>query len=193
VQILGERINNERLEFLGDSVLDTIVSEYLYTSFPESNEGFLTRMRANIVQRKTMNSLAKTMGLHNMILRDEKNCQKAESIYGNALEALIGAIYMDRGYRAAKYFVLNEYIGRMNFDSIEFLQYDHKSSLYHLIQEKKWKLDIQTVENIEESEHIPHFLAGIYIDEKFVAEGKGWSKKEAEQNAAKNTLEKLQS
>lgn len=185
------KINNERLEFLGDAVLDAIVSDYLYEKFPDKDEGFLTRARSKIVQRKSMNSIAIAMGLPDMILMDDRNCPQSGRIYGNALEALIGAIYLDRSYKAVKYFVLEHYLEKVNFDDVVKVQYDHKSRLYHLIQEKRWDLDIDTQENIEESEHTTHFLAMIIINGKFISEGKGWTKKEAEQNAAKIALDKM--
>ncbi len=185
------RINNERLEFLGDSVLDTVISEYLYQKFPNKDEGFLTRMRAQIVQRKSMNTIAVSMGLPQMILMDSNRTKSSDKIYGNALEALIGAIYIDRSYQAARYFIIKHYLPKINFNEIIGVQYDCKSKLYHLIQDKKWDLLIDTQENIEENEHATHFLSSIIINGKYISEGKGWTKKEAEQNAASNALEKV--
>lgn len=187
------KINNERLEFLGDAVLDTVVSEYLYQNFSDKDEGFLTRMRAKIVRRKTMNQIATNMGLQDMILKDPNNPVNTNRIFGNALEALVGAIYLDRSFKAARYFIIKKYLSQIDFESIQQEEYDHKSSLYHLVQEKKWKLIFETHEHIEDCEHSSHFLSVVKINNKFIAEGKAWTKKEAEQKASKNALEKLQS
>jgi len=184
-------INNERLEFLGDAILDAIVSDYLYELFPEEDEGFLTRMRAKIVQRKTMNQIANSMGLQNFLVIDTKSNMSTDRILGNALEALVGAIYLDRSYRACRYFIIKNYLKNIDFSFIQEAQYDHKSKLYHLIQDKKWKLVFETHEHIEDCEHSAHFLSIVKINDAFIAEGKAWTKKEAEQAASKNALEKL--
>jgi ribonuclease-3 len=184
-------INNERLEFLGDAILDAIVSDYLYELFPDEDEGFLTRMRAKIVQRKTMNHIANSMDLQNFLVIDTKSNMSTDRILGNALEALVGAIYLDRSYRATRYFIVKNYLKRIDFSVIQEAQYDHKSKLYHLIQDKKWKLVFETHEHIEDCEHSAHFLSIVKINDAFIAEGKAWTKKEAEQEASKMALEKI--
>ncbi len=186
-------INNERLEFLGDAILDAIVSDYLYEHFPEKDEGFLTRIRAQIVQRKTMNQIAVSMGLQNFLVLDIRSNMSTDRILGNALEALVGAIYLDRSYRATRYFIVKNYLNRIDFSAIQKTQYDHKSKLYHLVQDKKWKLVFETHEHIEDCEHSSHFLSVVKINDTFVAEGKAWTKKEAEQEASKIALEKIDS
>lgn len=186
-----QRLNNERLEFLGDAVLDAVISDYLYNTYPGMEEGRLTRIRSSMVKRKSMNKIAINMGIDKLLIVKAETCKKSESIYGNALEALIGAIYVDYGYKQCRHFLLKKFIPHFNGKDSARGTYDHKSSLFHLVQEKKWKLHFDTFEHIEENEHTPHFKSNIIINSSFISEGKGWSKKEAEQTAAKSALEKL--
>jgi len=188
----GIVINNERLEFLGDAILDAVISDYLYQKYPAQDEGFLTRMRAGIVQRKTMNQVAFSLGLKEFILFDIKNSPKSERIYGNALEALIGAIYLDRSYKKVNQFIVKRYLKKVELNQDAKVDYDDKSLLYHLVQDKKWSIEFDTHEEIEEAEHSPHFLSCVLINGKFIAEGKAWTKKEAEQAASRKALDKLQ-
>jgi len=186
------RLNNERLEFLGDAILDAVISEYLYIAHPDWDEGQLTRIRSNMVKRESMNQTAFKLGIDKLLIINEEACNQSKSIYGNALEAVIGAIYIDKGYKFCKDFLIRKYIPCLSSQLTESQNYDHKSQLYHLVQEKKWSIRFDTFEHIEENEHIPHFEANLIIENMFVAEGKGWSKKEAEQNASQSALEKLE-
>jgi ribonuclease-3 len=131
------------------------------------------------------------MGLQHFLVLDTKSNISTDRIIGNAFEALIGAIYLDRSYRATRYFIINNYLKQIDLSDIQESQYDHKSKLYHLIQDKKWKLVFETHEHIEDCEHSTHFLSIVKINDAFIAEGKAWTKKEAEQAASKTALEKL--
>jgi ribonuclease-3 len=185
------RLNNERLEFLGDAILDAVISDYLYIAHPDWDEGQLTRIRSNMVKRKSMNQAAVKLGIDKLLIINEDTCTQSKSIYGNALEAVIGAIFIDKGYNFCKRFLIRKYIPCFSSQLTESHNYDHKSQLYHLVQEKKWSIRFDTFEHIEENEHIPHFEANLVVNNHFIAEGKGWSKKDAEQKASQLALEKL--
>lgn len=183
--------NNERLEFLGDSVLETIVSEYLYNKYPKLDEGMLTRMRAGIVKRESLNRIAKNMGLHNYLEYDMHSVNYNKTLNGNALEALVGAVFIDKGYKKCCQFVENKILTNFNFDEFRAKSYDPKSTLYHHVQRKKWEIEFISYENIEENENIFHFISQIKINGRYVAEGKGWTKKEAQQDASVKVLKRL--
>jgi ribonuclease-3 len=188
---LEHKINNERLEFLGDAVIDLVISDYLYRTYPDNDEGTLSLMRANMVQRKTMNELAVSVGIPDLLVTGDNACGQTKNIFGNALEALAGAVYIDRGYVYCKRFIEKTFISEFDQHKSLQVEYDHKSSLFHLVQEKKWEVDFDTFEQIESNESHTHFESHVLINKKYISKGKGWSKKEAEQNAAMKALDKL--
>ncbi len=188
----GNLVNNERLEYLGDAILGAIIADFLYNRFPQEDEGFLTKTRSKLVNRAFLTNLTHEMGLHVFI--DSNTTKKVDKshIYGDALEALIGAIYLDRDYRAAKYFVTKRILSRfVNLNEIEQEDSNFKSQLIEWSQKNKHEIEFETTEEIEEALKQPKFNAVIKIDNKEVGRGSGTSKKEAHQNAAKETLEKL--
>lgn len=188
----GQRIDNERLEYLGDAILDAIVADYLFEKFPDQKEGFLTKMRAKIVSRSNLNRLAYDIGLHRFV-KAANGLQGHRNIYGNALEALIGAMFIDKGYRTTSKVVIKQFLERhINLSLLAEQENDYKSRLLELAQKSKLTARFETIEenNLPESSP-PQFVASLYWEGNIIATGKGFSKKEAEQNAAMHAMEHL--
>jgi ribonuclease-3 len=188
----GNFVNNERLEYLGDAILGAIIADFLYNRFPQEDEGFLTKTRSKLVNRAFLTQLTHDMGLHIFIdSNTTKNIDKSH-IYGDALEALIGAIYLDRDYKAAKFFVTKKILSQfVDLNEIEHEDSNFKSQLIEWSQKNKREIEFETIEESNEKTKQPKFKATIKIDDKEVGKGIGTSKKEAHQNAAKKTLLKL--
>jgi len=182
--------DNERLEFLGDSLLSAIVSSYLYKIYPEDDEGHLSQRKAQLVSRKTLYTWAKEINLGKYIYlshgEETTGGRERESILANAFEALLGAIYLDKGYTGAEKFISQRLKEKKIIRKI-----DYKSQLQEIIQ-KKYKL-VPEYWVIKESgpDHNKTFEIGIYFKKKILGRGIGKSKKEAEQEAAKNALKQL--
>ena len=185
-------VNNERLEYLGDAILGAVIADFLYNRFPQEDEGFLTKMRSKLVNRAILTSLTYEMGLNIFIDSNANNAIDKSHIYGDVLEALIGAIYLDRGYDASRYFIIKRIIPRY-IDLYELEQNDtnFKSKLIEWSQKNKRQVKFDTLEEYPNGSKQPKFIATVEIDEKVSGKGTGSSKKEAQQNAAKNTLEKM--
>ena len=183
--------NNQRLEFLGDAILGAVVAEYLYDKFPNENEGFLTTLRSKIVSRKSLNSIAKKMGLPKLLKKKLDRHKKAHSIYGDAFEALIGALYLDRGLEKTKHFILNKIIETYWSDAaLQDHVISYKSTLIEWAQKVKKNFSFETVDQWGKM-HDRSFKINIIIDNNIVAEGIGSSKKRAEEEAAKKACEQL--
>lgn len=188
----GNFVNNERLEFLGDAILGAIIAEFLYNRFPQEDEGFLTKTRSKLVNRTFLTKLTFDMGLNVFIDSNTTKTIDKSHIYGDALEALIGAIYLDKDYQAAKYFVTKRILSEfVNLNKIEQEDTNFKSQLIEWSQKNKREVNFETIEEINEKSKQPKFIAAVEIDKKEVGKGTGSSKKEAQQNAAKETLKKL--
>lgn len=189
----GKWINNERLEFLGDAILDAIVADIVYKEFEYKKEGFLTDMRSKIVKRETLNKLALELGLNKLIVASAQNTSHKTHMYGNALEALIGAIYLDMGYRAAKKFVDERLIKTyLNFDTVANSEANFKSRLLEWSQKNKINVCFELTDTHIDEENNPVFTTAIYIYGKEAGIATGYSKKESQQNAAKQALDALQ-
>ncbi len=188
----GNFVNNERLEYLGDAILGAIIADFLYNRFPQEDEGFLTKTRSKLVNRAFLTKLTHDMGLHIFIdSNTTKNIDKSH-IYGDALEALIGAIYLDKDYQTAKFFVTKRILSQfVNLDEIEHEDHNYKSQLIEWSQKNKREIEFETTETTDEKLKQPKFKAIVKVDEKKIGEGSGTSKKEAHQNAARETLKKL--
>lgn len=188
----GKWINNERLEFLGDAILDAIVADIVFKEFEYKKEGFLTNIRSRIVQRETLNKLALDLGLDKLIKSSTKNTTHNTHMYGNALEALIGAIYLDQGYRAAKRFVYERLIvERLNLDSVIHREVNFKSRLIEWGQKNKIDVQFELLEHFTDNENNPVFESAVLIYNEQIGDGVGYSKKESQQNAAKMALKKI--
>jgi ribonuclease-3 len=190
----GVRLNNERLEYLGDAVLDAIVADYLYTRFPEGDEGFMTKLRARIVKRKTLNHLASKMEIPGMISEHGTSGNKSKHLYGNALEALLGAIYIDRGYRTARKFFIRK-IMEKHIDLLQMVKKDpdYKSRVIEWAQKNRVEIVFESIEEHLTGMKSPSFVSTIMLEGIPAGTGRGSSKKEAEQQAAKKALEHIQS
>jgi len=188
----GKRVNNERLEYLGDAVLDTIVADYLFSQFPNQKEGFLTKMRSKIVSRTSLNQLAIDMGLDKLIISQPNSQNPQKNIYGNALEAIIGAMFIDRGFHFTSNCVVNSILEKyIDLDNLQATENDYKSRIFEWAQKNKFTLQFQNQENPSTSSYNPHFVATIALNDQLLGEGHGSSKKEAEQNAAMEALTKV--
>ncbi len=184
--------NNERLEFLGDAILAAVVADFLFSYFPCKKEGFLTKLRARIVSREQLNEIALKMGLQYHIVSQNK-INSTKNIYGNALEALIGAIYIDKGYKKTKKFILNKIIAHnIDLNELSRTDSDYKSQLIEWAQKNKVEIifDDQEYENNENNGL--YFTSIISVDKNILGKGKGLSKKEAQQNASKEALSKTE-
>jgi ribonuclease-3 len=188
----GRWVNNERLEFLGDAILDAIVADILYKKFEHKKEGFLTSTRSRIVQRETLNKLAVELGLDKKIVSSTRNLAHNTNIYGDALEALIGAIYLDQGYRVAKKFVYETLIKEhLNIEKVLKSEVDFKSRLIEWGQKNKVDVCFEVTESLYDTQNNPVFISCVKVAGAEIGSGKGYSKKESHQMAAKVAIKKL--
>lgn len=191
VSCKGTFCNNERLEYLGDAILSSIVAEYLFNKFPDKDEGFLTKMRSKIVNRESLFDLAEKTKITTFVVSNIKEPANKRYIYGDAFEALIGAIYIDRGYRKAQKFVIDNLIHKyLDISQLEHSDTNYKSQLIEWSQKYKKELVFNTTEEVDPLKNV-QFVCWVKIDDEFLGAGKGKSKKEAEQNAAERALENL--
>jgi ribonuclease-3 len=187
----GSVVNNERLEYLGDAILDAVVADYLYNIYAQKNEGFLSQMRSKIVKRKNLNLLALKIGLDRFINTHttKNNCGK--HFYGDVLEALIGVIYLDKGYKVTKRFIIKKIItNHINLNELETTESDFKSRIIEWAQKNYKEIRFESKEEYSENK-TPLFISRIIVLNDLVSEGTGNSKKEAEQNAAQLAYLKL--
>ncbi len=176
--------SNERLEFLGDAILGAVVADYLFQVYPTKDEGFLTKMRSKIVSRHSLNDLAKKIGLNKIVIARLDKKSKTDSIYGNAFEALIGAIYLDRGTKACEDFILNKIITPyISLEKLETEETNFKSRVIEWAQKEKRDLVFDIVNESGEGRN-KVFEACIKLDGEEITRGKEKSKKKAEQKAA---------
>jgi len=187
----GSLINNERLEYLGDAILDAVIADFLFNKFPRKDEGFLTQLRSKIVNRDMLNDLAINTGVSELVISFTSNCNH-KYIYGDAFEAFIGAIYMDKGFKGTKNFILNKIIKPfIDINELIEKETDFKSRIIEWGQKNKQEINFTCVEEEASAENPPIFVSHIKILDKVLGEGTGNSKKEAEQNAAENALSKI--
>ena len=192
VDKMGNTVNNERLEYLGDAILGTIVAEYLYNRFPFKDEGFLTQLRSRVVNRSFLNQLTFKMGLNRFVVSNANSVSESSHLYGDLLEAFIGAIYLDNGYAVAKQFVIKKIFNQhVDIREMEKVDNNFKSQLIEWGQKIKQEVEFKTVTNTESGPEKMPFVSNAYIDGKVMGTGEGYSKKEAQQNAAQQAMEKL--
>jgi len=187
-------MNNERLEFLGDAILSAIIADILFHRFKKKREGFLTNTRSKIVQRESLNRIALEMGLNKLIFSSIKTNTHNNYICGNALEALIGAIYLDKGYAKCKKFIERKILDRfLNVESVAKKEVNFKSGLLEWSQKQKIGIDFELIESFIDHNHNPIFQTRIKVGGLPAGVGIGYSKKESQQNAAKIALKKVRS
>lgn len=189
----SETDSNERLEYLGDAIIGSVVAEYLFKKFPFKNEGFLTETRSRMVNRETLNDVAKKIGLDNLVIyninRRLPNSHK--SLYGNALEAFVGAVYLDKGYVVSQKFIIKKLVQpHIDLDKIINTIKNYKSALIELVQKDGKDIEFKIVSE-EGNNHLKEFTAQVLIDGVEMGDGKGLSKKKAEQAAAEKTYQSL--
>lgn len=179
----GLKLSNERLEFLGDSVISTIVSEYLFEKFPNEDEGYLTQMRSKIVSRKSLNSLGEKIELEPFVKYLKGNFPY-KSLLGNVFEALFGAIYLDKGYKKAKEVFIKDILERyIDLENLEAINIDYKSQLLIYCQKNKLSLEFKTIKE-ETVKGSIKFTMGAFINDELKGQSTALSKRSAEQAAA---------
>jgi len=188
----GADENNERLEYLGDAVLSAMIADYLFKRYPYREEGFLTEMRSKMVNRQQLNDIAIRMGLKKITLFNKMDGSlKVSQIFGNTLEALVGAMYLDSGYKKTSKWVLEHVIQpHMFMDDLENLEINHKNKLYGWANKNGKVLEFETLnEKLENGRRL--FTIAAVVDGNNIAEAKAFNKKDASQIAAQIAVEKL--
>jgi ribonuclease III len=182
--------NNERLEFLGDAILSTIVAEYLYKKYPAKDEGFLTKMRSKIVRRQTLNEIADKMGL-DLILSEYSQGKMSNSMLGNALEALIGALYLEFGYANTKDYVVKQLLMKyLDMDNVESQNDNHKSVILEWSQKNGHEVEFIQVSKVK-NEKRDYFKMAVMVNGDKISEAEDFNKKAAEQKAAEMAITEL--
>jgi ribonuclease-3 len=192
----GKRVNNERLEFLGDAILGAVVGDIVYHHFSGKREGFLTNTRSKLVQRDTLNRVAVEMGLDKLIQSSISSASHNSYMGGNAFEALIGAIYLDRGYACCMKFINERILHRLlDLDNVANKEMNYKSKLIEWCQKKKVRFEFKIVgQHRERSEsYSPVFDSQVLLNGIVCGEGSGYSKKESHQAAAKIAYKRIRS
>lgn len=188
----GKRINNERLEFLGDSILGAVVSDIVYKHFERKGEGFLTNTRSKIVQRPTLNRLAEEMGIIHLIKYNSNISSHNNYTGGNAFEALVGAIYLDQGYKACMKFVEKQILSHLiNLDKVAYKEVNFKSKLLEWSQKNRIQIEFVQTDMHKDEKGSPVFSCMVMLEGIEGCPGTGYSKKESQQIAAKETLNRL--
>lgn len=186
----GVKDSNERLEFLGDSVLSTIIADFLFKKYPYKDEGYLTKMRSKIVSRDHLNKLALKLGLNKLIVQSHTTQQNA-SMNGNAFEALVGAVFLDRGFSEAQNFILNRILKfHVDVEKIIETETDFKSKLIEWGQKEKKNIQFKIM-NENNIGHDKQYVIATLVNGEIIAEERHFSKKKAEQLSAEATCTKL--
>jgi ribonuclease III len=188
----GQRINNERLEFLGDSVLDMILSDFLFEKYPDESEGFMTKIRSRIVNRDILNQLAVSMEINKLLVSNISSGHNTKHLYGDALEALIGAVFLDKGFKKSKRFFIKNVLEKyLDLNTIVNTENDYKSLVFEWVQKKKSNLVFTYNEEYDFDLKKSVFTTVLCIDKEEFGKGLGASKKEAEQEASRQAWERL--
>ena len=188
----GRPLNNERLEFLGDALLDAVVGHIVFEHFENKREGFLTNTRSKLVSRETLGKLAQEMGLTELIQSNTSKRSHNSYMAGNAFEALVGAIYLDQGYDAVMRFMKTRILTQMvNIDKVAYKEVNFKSKLLEWTQKNRVKMAFEILEEDKDKEGSPIFGFLVKIEGVEGGKGKGYSKKEAQQAASQETLQRL--
>ena len=189
----GHGANNERLEFLGDAVIDTVVADFLYETFPGHHEGFLTSTRSKIVQRESLNRIGNTLHLDSHVHATTHSSSHNSYICGNALEALVGAIYLDQGYKHCRKFIINRLV-KQHFDLNDLVKTEQnfKSRLIEWTQKYRVTIEFELIDSYTDADKNPVFRTAVILGGIYASDAVGYSKKESHQGASKKALERLQ-
>ena len=188
----GRPINNERLEFLGDAILDAVVGDIVFRHFAGKREGFLTNTRSKLVSRDTLGKLAKEMGIGDLIKSAGHSTSHNSYMNGNAFEALVGAIYLDRGYNACMRFMEKRILAQIiNIDKVAYKEVNFKSKLLEWSQKNRVRMEFRELKQERDEKNSPVFTTQVFIEGIEGCSGTGYSKKESQQQAAKETLQRL--
>lgn len=188
----GQAINNERLEFLGDAIIESVTSDYLFIEFPDRDEGFLTQLRSKIVSRQSLNVLAVKLGLDQEVIASGGVGIAQKHIFGDAFEAMMGAIYLDQGYEFVNRLLINRiYYHYLNLEDLTESETDFKSRLIEWCQKNRHRISFRTGHDKEYSSSHPVFYSTVIVDGIEVGHGTGESKKEAEQQAAYSVAQSM--
>lgn len=188
----GKHETNERLEFLGDAVLGAVVAEHLFKKYPYEDEGFLTEIRSRIVNRESLNQMAVKIGLNLLVKVDTSNHgMRHKSVNGNALEALVGAIYLDKGYNTTRMFILSKLVKpHVDLHNLVNTTANFKSKLIEWAQSQNLEIRFEIIKRKQQG-NTTEFTSEVYIDDKPIAIGVGLSKKKADQAAAEKSIDFL--
>ncbi|MEI7490784.1 MAG: ribonuclease III [Bacteroidota bacterium] len=185
------RVNNERLEFLGDAILDAVAADFLFRTFPARDEGFLTEMRSKLVSRAQLNKLSQRMGIDNLILLENSNSGVFRSFKGDAFEALIGAIYLDKGFSFTRKIILKKIIGHyIDMDELVTQEVNFKSKVIEWAQKEKKQSAFNVLEEIGTG-YKKQYLVELVVEGQPLARGQDYSIKGAEQNASEKAWQKI--
>ena len=188
----GKPLNNERLEFLGDAILDATVGYIVYRHYDGKREGFLTNTRSKLVSRETLGKIANEMRLGSLLLSASHSTSHNSYVKGNAFEALVGAIYLDRGYDACLEFFEKRVLGKyVDLDKVAFKEVNFKSKLLEWSQKNRVKMEYRMLKQNKDENGNPYFSFQVILEGIAGEQGKGFSKKEAQQEASKDTLQRL--
>ena len=189
---VGKPVNNERLEFLGDAILDAVVGEIVFHHFQRKREGFLTNTRSKLVSRETLGKIANEMGLGSLLLSSGHSTSHNSYVEGNALEALVGAIYLDRGYEACLEFFEKQILGKyVDIDKVAFKEVNFKSKLLEWSQKNRVRLEFRMLKQQKDENGSPVFCFQVVLEGIAGERGTGYSKKESQQLASEATLKRL--
>ena len=188
----GSWANNERLEFLGDAVLDTVVADFLYHTYPGKHEGFLTSTRAKIVQRESLNRIGNSLHLDSHVHALTHTSSHNSYICGNALEALVGAIYLDQGYKRCRKFIINRLVNK-HFDLNDLVKTEQnfKSRLIEWCQKHHVSIEYELIDTQTDSDKNPVFRTAVILGGIYASDALGYSKKESHQSASREALDRL--
>jgi ribonuclease-3 len=182
----GKRINNERLEYLGDAVLDTILSDYLFVRYADADEGTMTKTRSRLVNREILNQTARKMGLHKLLVTQISNQKSTRHLYGDALEALTGAIFLDKGYKKTRKFIIGRVLEEfVDLKKIIETDNDYKSLLFEWAQKTRSSVVFTYNEEYDFNRKMSVFSTTLTVNKTVMGTGFGSSKKEAEQEASR--------
>lgn len=186
-------MSNERLEYLGDAVLSSIVADFLFKKFPYKEEGFLTEMRSKIVSRSQLNKLSKKLGFDRLVQSESFCNSHSKSLFGDAFEAFVGALYLDKGYTFTKRIILTRVI-EVHFDmeKLETQDINFKSQLIEWSQKEKVPVEFQVVEEIGNG-YGKQYVVELVLEDKIYGGGRDYSIKGAEQQASGKAIERLES